>query len=62
MQKLFGGIFPAYETIHFRVDLSQGSREGFCFGNSEKRGKTYECIETSFLFAAGRFTAPPINT
>ena len=34
MQKLFGKIFPEYEMIPFREDLSQGSCEGFCFSET----------------------------
>ena len=34
MQKLFGKLFPEYETIPFREDLSQGSYEGFCFSET----------------------------
>ena len=34
MQKLFGQVFPEYETIPFRDDLSKGSCEGFCFNET----------------------------
>ena len=31
MQKLFGRIFPDYQTIPFREDFSKGSCDGVCF-------------------------------